>query len=170
MCNHSVCLLSACVWTYMFLGLHTVCVARACLCLDLYLNQVLMLLPSAGRALPSHYTGSRTNHRLCVSVSPNLSLFSLLSLVIFLFHSLRQLPSPPGPQSTLITFSSRMYSISLALLSISLLSFSFFFLSSYLSHSSVLLPPLLSPLILSGLHLADCTLFHAVCIFFYPLS
>lgn len=83
----------------------------------------LMLFPSVGRALPSHYAGSRTNHRLCVSVSPNLSLFSLLSLVIFLFHSLRQLPSPLGPQSTLITFSSRMYSISLALLSIFLLFF-----------------------------------------------
>lgn len=126
----------------MFSGVHAVCVACVCLCLDLYINQVLMLLPSAGRALPSHYTGSRTNHRLCVSVSPNLSLFSLLSLVIFLFHSLRQLPSPPGPQSTLITFSSRMYSISLALLSISHSRF-FFFLPSYLSHSSVL-PPLVS--------------------------
>ena len=83
-----------------------------------------MLFPSVGPALPSHYTGSRANHRLCVSVSPNLSLFSFLSLVIFLFHSLRQLPSPTGPQSTLITFSSCMYSISLALLSLSLLFFS----------------------------------------------
>lgn len=98
-----------------------------------------MLFPSAGRALPSHYIGSRTNHRLCVSVSPNLSLFSLLSLVIFLFHSLRQLPSPTGPQSTLITFSSCMYSISLALLSIL-----GFFSPSYLSQSSVLPPPVSS--------------------------
>lgn len=98
-----------------------------------------MLFPSAGQALPSHYTGSRTNHRLCVSVSPNLSLFSLLSLVIFLFHSLRQLPSPTGPQSTLITFSSRIYSISLTLLSIL-----FFFSPSYLSHSSVLPTPVSS--------------------------
>lgn len=79
-----------------------------------------MLFPSAGQALPSHYSGSRTNHSLRLSVSTNLTLFSLLSLVIFFFHSLRQLPSPSCPQSALITFSSRMYSISLAFLSISL--------------------------------------------------
>lgn len=88
-----------------------------------------MLFLSVGRALPSHYTGSRTNHRLCVSVSPNLSPFSLLSLVIFLFHSLRQLPSSTGPQSTLITFSFCMHSISLAALSI-FPGFFFFFLLS----------------------------------------
>lgn len=95
-----------------------------------------MLFPSAGQALPCHYSGRRTNQSVCVSVSVNLSLFSPLSLVIFPFHSPRQLPSPTCPQSPLITFSSRMCSISLALLSISLL-----FLSlSYLSHPSVLPP------------------------------
>ena len=112
-----------------------------------------MLFPSVGQALPSHYTGSRTNHRLCVSVSPNLSLFSFLSLVIFLFHSLRQLPSPTGPQSTLITFSSCMYSISLALLSISWV----FFLS--LLSVTVLFAPsscLLSFSQVSNLLIAHC--------------
>lgn len=122
--------------------------------LDLYINQPgSMLFPSAGQALPSHYSGSRTNHSLRLSVSTNLTLFSLLSLVIFFFHSLRQLPSPSCPQSALITFSSRMYSISLALLSISLS-----FPPSPICHTS-LSSILLSPLILSGLHLADCTLF-----------
>lgn len=52
-------------------------------------------VPSVGRELPSHYCGSTTSRRLCVSVSPNLPLFSLLSLVIFLFHSLRQPPPLP---------------------------------------------------------------------------
>lgn len=61
-------------------------------------------VPSVGRALPSHYSGSTTSLRLHASVSHNLSLFSPLSLVIFLFHSLRQLPSPSGTQYTLITF------------------------------------------------------------------
>lgn len=122
--------------------------------LDLYINQPgSMLFPSAGQALPSHYSGSRTNHSLRLS---NLTLFSLLSLVIFFFHSLRQLPSPSCPQSALITFSSRMYSISLAFLSISLS-------SPPPPHSPIchtsLSSLLLSPLILSGLHLADCTLF-----------
>lgn len=113
-----------------------------------------MLFPSAGQALPSHYSGSRTNHSLRLSVSTNLTLFSLLSLVIFFFHSLRQLPSPSCSQSALITFSSRMYSISLAFLSISLS----FPPPSPICHTS-LSSLLLSPLILSGLHLADCTLF-----------
>lgn len=103
-----------------------------CLCTSvfrsIYKQKGLMLFLSVGQALPSHYTGSRTNHRLCVSVSPNLSPFSLLSLVIFLFHSLRQLPSSTGPQSTLITFSFCMHSISLAALSISP-DFFFFLLS-----------------------------------------
>lgn len=136
----------ACVWV--------------CLCWDLYINQQgLILFPSVGRALPSHYTGSRTNHRLCVSVSPNLSLFSLLSLVIFLFHSLRQLPSPTGPQSTLITFSSSMYSISLALLSISPLVF--FFLPS-ICHTPALPPPVSSHSLRSPtcwLHIVSCSTF-----------
>lgn len=116
-----------------------------CLCTSvfrsIYKQKGLMLFLSVGRALPSHYTGSRTNHRLCVSVSPNLSPFSLLSLVIFLFHSLRQLPSSTGPQSTLITFSFCMHSISLAALSIFP---GFFFSSSYLSNSPVLPYPLYS--------------------------
>lgn len=62
-------------------------------------------VPSVGRELPSHYSGSTTSRRLCVSVSPNLPLFSLHSLVISLFHSLRQLPSPSGSQSIPISFS-----------------------------------------------------------------
>lgn len=147
-------------YTHVFMHVH----ACVWVCLDLYINQQgLMLFPSAGWALPSHYTGSRTNHRLRVSVSPNLSLFSLLSLVIFLFHSLRQLPSPTCPQSTLITFSSHMYSISLALLSISLL----FFSPSYLSQSSVLPPPVSSHSLRSPpcwLHIVSC------CVFFFSLS
>lgn len=124
---------------------------------SVYKQKGLMLFLSVGQALPSHYTGSRTNHRRRVSVSPNLSLFSLLSLLIFLFHSLRQLPSPTGPQSTLITFSFCMHSISLAPLSISP--------RFFLSRLSVTLPCAPSScvlFILSGLHLADCTLFHAV--------
>lgn len=125
---------------WVFICFHTC--TRVCYCLDLYINQQgLMLFHSAGRALPSHYAGSRTNHRLCVSVSHNLCLFSLLSLVIFLFHSLRQLPSSSNPQSTLITFSSHLYSISLSLLSIFLLCF---FSPFYLSYSSVLPPPVSS--------------------------
>lgn len=141
---HCVCL-SLCLHSFLCLDMHPhicpcmcTCV-RACLCLDLYINQqCLMLFPSIGWALPSHYTGSTTNHRLCVSVSHNLPLFSLLSLVIFLLHSVRQLPSPTDPQSTLITFSSRVYSISLALLSISLL---FFFLSLSLLSVTLLCAP-----------------------------
>lgn len=139
-----VCFFFCCVCTIIYCICLSLCL-HSCLCLDVRLHvfvyvfmhvhecvlfisiykpvRFLMLFPSVGRALPSHYAGSRTNHRLCVSVSPNLSLFFLLSLVIFLFHSLRQLPSPSGPQSTLITFSSHMYSISLALLSISFLFF-----------------------------------------------
>lgn len=114
-------------------------------------------VPGAGQALPSHYTGSRTNQRLRVSVSPNLSLFPLLSLVIFLFHSLRQFPSPTCPQSTLITFSSHHV--------------------LYLPHSPVNLPLVLPPPVallcrsslcvlslLSGLHLTDCTL---LCVSFF---
>lgn len=66
-------------------------------------------VPSVGRELPSHYSGSTTSLRLCVSVSPNLPLFSLLSLVISLFHSLRQLPPPSGSQSILISFSFAPY-------------------------------------------------------------
>lgn len=142
-----------------------VCVC-ACLCLDLYINQqCLMLFPSTGWALPSHYTGSTTNHRLCESVSHNLPLFSLLSLVIFLLHSVRQLPSPTDPQSTLITFSSRMYSISHALLSISLLFFFSLFL--YLSHSSVLPPPVSSYSLRSPpywLHIVLCYMFLFLCL------
>lgn len=128
-----------------------------CMCMSVFVFQIfsenqkdLMLFPSSGRALPSHYTGSRTNHRLRVSVSPNLSLFSLLSLVIFLFHSLRQLPSPTCPQSTLITFFSCVYFISL------------FFPPSYLSHSSIL-PPLVSSHSLRSspcwLHIVSCCMF-----------
>lgn len=116
-----------------------------------------MLFPSAGQALPCHYSGLRTNQSLCVSVSVNLSLFSPLSLVIFPFHSPRQLPSPTCPQSPLITFSSRMHSISLALLSISLLYFS----PSPICHTR-LSSLVVSLLILSGLHLADYTLFFVI--------
>lgn len=120
---------------------------------DLFLNlQGLMLFPSAGQALPSHYD-SRPITNPCVSVSTSLFLFSLLSFLIFLSHSLRQFPSPTCPQSALITFSSRTHSISLALLSISLL-----FFPSPIGHTRLSSLPL-SPLILSCLHLADCTLF-----------
>lgn len=119
--------------------------------LDLYINQQsLTLLPSAGHALPSHYIGSEANHSLCVSVSANLSLFFFPPpLAVFLFHSLRQLPSPTCPQSALIIFSSGMYSISPVLLSISLL---LFFPPSPLCHTR-LSSLLLSPLIFSGPHL-----------------
>lgn len=115
----------------------------------------MVLLPycSTAQALPSHYNGSRTNHQDCVSVSANLSLFSLLSLMVFLFHSLRQLPSPTCPQSVVITFFARVYSIPLALPSISLF---FFYPLQSVTHLSSLL---LCPLIRSGLHLTDCTLF-----------
>lgn len=61
-------------------------------------------VPIVGRALPSHYSGSTTSLRLRASLSRNLSFLSLPLLVIFLFHSLRQLPSPSGTQSILITF------------------------------------------------------------------
>lgn len=118
--------------------------------LDLYINQPgLTLLPSAGHALPSHYIGSGANHSLCVSVSANLSFLFPPPLAIFLFHSLRQLPSPTCPQSALIIFSSGMYSISPVLLSISLL---LFIPPSPLCHTR-LSSLLLSPLIFSGPHL-----------------
>lgn len=38
-----------------------------------------MHLPSAGRALPSHYIGSAANHRLAVCLSRLISLFSFPS-------------------------------------------------------------------------------------------
>lgn len=38
-----------------------------------------MHLPSAGRALPSHYSGSTANHRLSVCLSRLISLFSFPS-------------------------------------------------------------------------------------------
>lgn len=112
--------------------------------LDLYINQQgLALLPSAGHALPSHYIGSGANHSLCVCLSQLISLFLFPPpLAIFLFHSLRQLPSPTCPQSALIIFSSGMYSISPVLLSIFLLLF--FPPLPTLSHSSVLPPPVSS--------------------------
>lgn len=136
-----VCIIIYCI-VFVFVSAFILVLGHAHACLDLRRNQQsLMLFPSIGWALPSHYTGSTTNQRLGVSVSHNLPLFSLLSLVIFLLHSVRQLPSPSDPQSTLITFSSRVYSISFALLSISLL---VFFSLSYLSHSSVLPPPVCS--------------------------
>ena len=91
----------------------------------------MLLFSSVGQVLPSHYSSSTSSHKVCVSVSPNLFLFSLLSLVIFLSQSLRQLPSPSGPQSTLITFSSWTPS--------PLLSCQSFFSHLCLSHSSLAL-------------------------------
>lgn len=73
---------------------------------------------------------SPITHSLCLS--PLISLFSLPSPVIFLFHSLRQLPSPTCPQAAVITLSSPMRSCQ---------SPCYFFPLSYLSLSSVLPPP-----------------------------
>lgn len=88
-------------------------------------------------------------HSLCL-VSTNLSL---LSLVIFLFHSLRQLPSPTCPQAAVITLSSPMRSCQSPC----------YFFPSPICHSR-LSSLLLSTLVRSGLHLTDCTLF----LFFSP--
>lgn len=114
--------------------------------LDLYINQ--SSFNALGPALPSYYNGSIDNHTLSVPVSTNLSLFSLPSLVIFLFHSLRQLPSPTCPQAAVITLSSPMRSCQSPC----------YFFPSPICHSR-LSCLLLSPLIRSGLHLTDCTLF-----------
>lgn len=119
--------------------------------LDLYINQ--SCLNALGPALLSHYNGSIANHTLSMPLSLSLSLFSLLSLLIFLF--ILSDSSPPYLPTGCCNHSL----FSHALLSISLL-----FFPSPTCHSR-LSSLLLSPLIRSGLHLADCTLFLSL---FFP--
>lgn len=117
-----------------------------------------MHLPSAGRALPSHYIGSAANHRLAVCLSRLISLFSFPSSTGDRSLSFSPTAALPYLPTVCLNHFLLWHVLYLPLFSCQSTFFSSPPPSSPLSHSSVCPPSLLSPLIFSGAHLTDCTL------------
>lgn len=120
-----------------------------------------MHLPSAGRALPSHYSGSTANHRLSVCLSRLISLFSFPSSTGDL--SLSFSPTAPLPYLPAVGLNHSLLWHALYLRCSAAVNLPLFSPPRPCHTPPSVRPPvrppsLLSPFTFSGAHLTDCIL------------